>query len=90
MGPWATVLYLGGGVVAFAAFIKALPTVWRFVVACGKAPLIIEAVAKEFGPNGGGLREAVDKQGQRIDDLHTLMDGHLQWHTEQKPRRRTA
>ncbi len=32
-------------------------------------------LAKQFGGNGGGMREAIDKQGKRLDE-------HLKFHAE--------
>lgn len=57
------------GLVLAAAAIKALPTIWRFLVAAGQAPLVIQRVAQEFSPNGGGsMRDAFDRMEQRFEE----------------------
>lgn len=56
------------GLAAAAAAIKALPTIWQFIKAIANAPFVIESVAKEFSPNGGGsLRDAIDRMEDKFD-----------------------
>lgn len=57
------------GVIVLFLFAVWKTDVWSFIKAAARVPFVIEGVAKEFGPNGGGLREAVNKTGA---DLQTV------------------
>ena len=65
-----------GGIILLAGAIKALPTVWSFVKAVGRAPIVLERIHEEFSPNGGGsMRDAIDRQGDALA-------GVLEWQAE--------
>jgi len=55
------------GIILLGGAIKALPTIWSFIKAAAKVPIVVESVAAEFSPNGGSsLRDAVN----RIEHQH--------------------
>lgn len=69
MSAWGAAGVGIGALILIAGGIKALPTIWQFVVAAGQAPLVIQNVAKEFSPNGGGsMRDAINRIENRVDE----------------------
>lgn len=74
----ATAVAVLGGIILIAAAIAALPTIWRFVVGVCRAPLMLQAVADEFSPNGGGsLRDAIDRTEKNVERLSSTFAAHV-------------
>lgn len=66
------------GIILLAAAIKALPVVWGFVKAVGRAPIVLERMYEEFSPNGGGsLRDSVDRIEAQQSQILEWQDSHL-------------
>ena len=59
---------LGAGVSAF-------PAIWRFLKAAARVPFVIEGVAAEFSPNGGGsLKDSIEGINQVIAERTAVFE----------------